>query len=293
MDDDRLERAFVRFVRQETNVLVCTTIIESGVDIPTVNTMIVNRASDLGLAQLYQLRGRIGRSGVRAVCTLLVSGAGEMRREAAARLRALQENSELGSNFTLASADLELRGGGELLGDRQHGHIAAIGFDAYLELLEEAVAVARGEEARQEVEPEIEVPAPAWIGEDYVPELGERLDFYQRFARARSSDEVRRVSDELERRYGSPPPEAVNLGWLAAVRVRCRSLGVERLAVLKVRAVATLHARTRTDALLRCCAAEPGRFRQTGERALEMRFTPEEAQHPFRVLEFLLARLDG
>jgi transcription-repair coupling factor (superfamily II helicase) len=293
MDDDVLERVLVGFVRRDANVLVCTTIIESGVDLPNVNTLVVNNADQLGLAQLYQLRGRIGRSSVRAACTLLVSGTGELRREAIARLRVLQENTELGSGFTLASNDLELRGGGELLGDRQHGHIAAIGFDAYLELLEEAVHEARGEVSRRQLEPEVDVAVPAWLPEDYVPELPERLDTYQRLARARNRDDVRTVVDTLEGRYGPPPAEVMNLAWLSESRVRCRELGIEHVAFLKIRVVARLHSPTQVHpaTLERLLTREPGRFRRLGEREIEMRFTPEEGAHPFRVLEWMLKRL--
>ncbi|MFN7143400.1 MAG: transcription-repair coupling factor, partial [Myxococcota bacterium] len=264
MADDELERVLVGFMRREFNVFVCTTIIESGIDLPNVNTMIVDDADKLGLAQLYQLRGRIGRGTARAICTLLVRGVGDLRRDAMARLRVLQENSELGSGFALASNDLELRGGGELLGDRQHGHIAAIGFDAYLELLEEAVAEAKGEESRRQLEPEIEVNAPAWIPEEFVPELPERLESYQRLARARNRDEVRAVVDGLEDRYGQPPPEVVNLGWLSESRVRCRELGIEHVAFLKVRVLVRLHQPTNVHprTVERLLTAEPGRFRR-------------------------------
>ncbi len=293
MPDEALERVLVQFVRRQFNVFVCTTIIESGVDLPNVNTMIVDDADKLGLAQLYQLRGRIGRGTQRALCTLLVRGVGELRRDAMARLRVLQENTELGSGFALASNDLELRGGGELLGDRQHGHIAAIGFDAYLELLEEAVAEARGEASRRQLEPEIEVAAPSWIPEDYVPDLPERLETYQRLARARTREDVRGVVDAMEDRYGAPPPEVVNLGWLSESRVRCRELGIEHVAFLKVRLVVRMHAPTQVNprTVERLLAAEPARFRRLGEREIEVRFTPEEGAHPFRVLEWVLQRL--
>ncbi len=293
MSDDALERVLVGFMRGETNVLVCTTIIESGIDLPNVNTMLINNADQLGLAQLYQLRGRIGRGSARATCTLLVSGTGELRRASITRLRALQENTALGSGFALASNDLELRGGGELLGDRQHGHIAAIGFDAYLELLEDAVQEARGEVSRRELEPEVEVPVPAWIPEDYVPELTERLDAYQRLARARSRDDVRAVLDATEQRYGPLPPEVVNLGSQATCRVRCRDLGIAHLAFLKVRVVAQLHTpnTVHPQILERLLSSGGGRFRRVGPNDIEMRFTPEEGARPFPLLEWMLQRL--
>jgi transcription-repair coupling factor (superfamily II helicase) len=293
MSDEGLERVLVGFVRRESNVLVCTTIIESGVDLPNVNTMIIDNADHLGLAQLYQLRGRIGRGTARATCTLLVRGAGDLRREAIARLRVLQENTELGSGFALASNDLELRGGGDFLGDKQHGHIAAIGFDAYLELLEEAVQEARGEASRRQLEPEIEVAAPSWIPDDYVPDLSERLETYQRLARARTRDEARNIVERLEHLYGPPPPEVLNLGWLSESRVRCRELGIENVAFLKVRLLVRLHAPTQVlpQTLERLLTNEPARFRRVGERDIEVRFTPQEGAHPFRVLEWVLQRL--
>jgi transcription-repair coupling factor (superfamily II helicase) len=294
MDDDALEAILVRFVAHEYDVLVCTTIVESGVDMPRVNTLLVNRADTFGLAQLYQLRGRIGRSNVSAACTLLVGGTGQLRKEAMQRLRTLQENSELGSNFALASADLEFRGGGEILGNKQHGHIAAIGFDAYLELLQEAVAQARGEDRHEDVEPEIEVNAPAWIPEDYLPDLGERLDAYQALARARTREEVRRILGRLEQRHGELPQEGVHLGWLSESRVRARALGLARIAVLKVRVIVEPGPRPKVnpETLVRLLEREPNRFRRHGDSGIEMRFTPDEGEHPFRLIEHLLARLE-
>ncbi len=293
MEEGALEKVMMRFLDRRIDVLVCTTIVESGVDISNANTMIVNRADTFGLAQLYQLRGRIGRSPVRAHCTLLVAGSGDMRKEAARRLRALQENSELGSNFALASADLELRGGGELLGDKQHGHIAAIGFDAYLELLEEAVAVARGEDTRAQVDPEIEVSLPALLPEAWIEPLPERLDAYQQLALARTRDEIRRTLDALEARWGPPPDEAVHLGWLSGLRVACRDLGIARLTMLKVRAIAELAPASRVNpaTLERLTTREPNRWRRASDTTVELRLTPEEAAHPFRVLEFVTQRL--
>ena len=293
MSDDALERVLVGFVRREFDVFVCTTLIESGVDLPNVNTMIVDNADTLGLAQLYQLRGRIGRGTARAICSLLVRGSGDLRREAIARLRVLQENTELGSGFALASSDLELRGGGELLGDKQHGQIAAIGFDAYLELLEDAVQEARGEASRRQLEPEIEIAAPAWLPDDYVPDLPERLETYQKLARARTRDEARNIVERLEHLYGPPPPEVLNLGWLSESRVRCRELGIENVAFLKVRVLVRLHAPTNVHprTVDRLLTKEPARFRRVSERELEIRFTPEEGAHPFRVLEWILQRL--
>ncbi|HNH50480.1 MAG TPA: helicase-related protein, partial [Myxococcota bacterium] len=255
MPEDKLEAAMLRFVRHEVDVLVCTTIIESGVDLPKVNTMLVNRAEGFGLAQLYQLRGRVGRGDVSARCTLLVSGAALERQKATERLMALQEATTLGSGMTLASRDLEMRGSGDLLGDRQHGSIAAIGFDAYVELLEEAVAVARGQVRVQRVEPEVEVPVPALIPEDYIAELGERLESYRLLSSADSRGEVNAILKRLEQRHGRLPVEVENLRWLSLCRVGLRELGVQRASVLKIRMVLDFHPSSLmpTEALLLLC----------------------------------------
>jgi len=293
MDDRVLERALGEFIEGRANVLVSTAIIESGVDLPLVNTMLINRAELLGTAQLYQLRGRVGRGTVRGHCTVLVSGAGAQRKTSMERLRALQEHTELGSNFALAARDLELRGSGEILGEKQHGHIAAIGFDAYLELLEEAVARARGEAERRRIDPEVEVPVPCALPDAWIPDVSERLDAYQRLALARTRAEVRAEVDRLEASYGEAPAEALNLGWLNEARVRCQELGIERFAVLKVRAVVRFHASTnvapaRVDEL---CAAAPQRFRRLSPSEVEVRFTPDEGQLPFRLVDWVAARL--
>jgi transcription-repair coupling factor (superfamily II helicase) len=293
MDAAAQERAMVAFVRRETDVLVCTTVVENGIDVANANAMIVNRADTLGLSQLYQLRGRIGRSDRKARCTLLVAGGAAMRRQALDRLHALTVHGELGANFALASADLELRGGGELLGEKQHGHIAAIGFDAYLELLEEAVAQVRGSTEAAQPDPEVEVPVPALLPEAYVPATAERLAWYQQLAGARTRAEVDRVSAQLEARHGALPPEAAALVSVAALRVVCRDLGVARLALLKVRVVAELAPQHRLDPtrLLALLSREPARFRRTGEMGVEVRVNPDEAREPFRVLEYALGRL--
>ncbi len=293
MPEDELEAAMLRFVRHEVDVLVCTTIIESGVDLPKVNTMLINRAEGFGLAQLYQLRGRVGRGDVSARCTLLVSGAALERQKATERLMALQEATTLGSGMTLASRDLEMRGSGDLLGDRQHGSIAAIGFDAYVELLEEAVAVARGQVRVQRVEPEVEVPVPALIPEDYVAELGERLESYRLLSSADSRSEVNGLVKRLEQRHGRLPNEVENLRWLSLCRVGLRELGVQRASVLKIRMILDFHPSSLmpTEALLLLCKQQPGRFRLTAEGMLAVHFTPEEGQQPLRILDWAINRL--
>jgi transcription-repair coupling factor (superfamily II helicase) len=292
---DALERVLGRFAGHETDVLVCTTIIESGVDLPNANLMIINRAEQFGAAQLYQLRGRVGRSNRLARCILLVGGTGLVRKEALSRLQGLQQASALGSGFGVASRDLELRGGGEILGEKQHGHIAAIGFDAYIELLEEATAQVRGEVVAEVIDPEVEVPVPAVLPEAWIADTAERLDAYGRVAQAPTAVRVQRVFADLEARYGPVPDEAGNFRALAELRLRCRELGIAKLAVLKVRLALVLDPHHRLDPmrLVELCSREGARFRRSGEMGLDVRGTPEETADPFRFAAWALGRLAG
>jgi transcription-repair coupling factor (superfamily II helicase) len=225
MPEGELEKVMVDFVDGRYDILVCTTIIESGLDIPRANTMIVNHADRFGLAQLYQLRGRIGRSRERAFCYLVVPEDARMTPEAKQRLAVLQRFTELGAGFQVATHDLEIRGAGELLGERQHGAVAAVGFEAYARILEEAVAELKGEPIKPEHDPEISVDVPAYIPDDYVPDTGQRLEFYRRLAQARDEEDVRATLAELADRYGPLPDEAELLGEVMIDKTIVRALG--------------------------------------------------------------------
>src|SRR5262249_21980899 len=180
MHERDLERVMSGFFAKQTTVLVCSAIIESGLDVPSANTIIIDRADHFGLAQLYQLRGRVGRSHERAYAYLMIPGEQLISREAQLRLRALQELDDLGGGFKLAAHDLEIRGAGNLLGKQQSGQIAAVGFELYQQMMEEAVQELRGQHVQQEVEPEIQLGIPAFIPESYVPDESQRLVFYRR-----------------------------------------------------------------------------------------------------------------
>jgi transcription-repair coupling factor (superfamily II helicase) len=237
----------VDFVDGRFDILVCTTIIESGLDIPRANTMIVNRADRFGLAQLYQLRGRIGRSRERAFCYLVVPDEGRMTPEAKARLAVLQRFTELGAGFQVATHDLEIRGAGELLGERQHGAVAAVGFETYAQILEEAVAELKGEPIRRELDPEVTVDVPAFLPDDYVPDTGQRLDFYRRLAQARDEDDVKATLEELVDRYGPLPDEARLLGEVMVDKTIVRALGVVAYELSALRLVLTVAEGGRLD----------------------------------------------
>ncbi len=224
-----LEEIMVRFVRREIDVLVCTTIIESGLDIPSANTIIINRADRLGLAEIYQLRGRVGRSDVQAYAYLLVPSLSSLSEEAEKRLKALLQFSELGSGFKLAMSDLQIRGAGNLLGTFQSGHVAAVGYDLYLEILKHTIDEMRGQKLEETFEPEVNLKIPTYIPEAYVPDTEQRLHLYRELAMARDLEEIEAFAEELEDRFGPPPPETQNLLALARLKVHLRRLGVRKL----------------------------------------------------------------
>jgi transcription-repair coupling factor (superfamily II helicase) len=237
---DQLEKVMVQFVNGELDVLVATTIVESGLDIPRANTMFVARADAFGLAQLYQLRGRIGRSKERAYAYLLVPEPEHITDEARRRLEALQCYTELGAGFQIASQDLEIRGGGELLGAKQSGSIAAVGFDQYVKMLETAVAELRGEPIHSEVDPELAIETPGFIPDDYVPDPGQRLELYKRLSAVVDDDELGAVMTEIADRYGPPPGEVVLLGELMGIKALARKIGVLALEVSAARVAIAL-----------------------------------------------------
>ncbi|MEZ4360393.1 MAG: transcription-repair coupling factor [Kofleriaceae bacterium] len=237
---EELERVMVDFVGGQLDVLIATTIVESGLDIPRANTMFVARADAFGLAQLYQLRGRIGRSKERAYCYLLVPSAEHLTEEALRRLDALQRFTELGAGFQIASRDLEIRGGGELLGSKQSGSIAAVGFDTYVRMLEEAVAELDGRPLHAALDPELSAEVPGFIPDDYVPDPRQRLELYKRLASVEHDDELAGLLEEIQDRYGPIPMDALLLGELMAVKAIARGLQIEAIEVGQQRVAAAM-----------------------------------------------------
>jgi transcription-repair coupling factor (superfamily II helicase) len=229
MGEKELERVMLRFMRHEFDVLVSTTIIENGLDIPEANTLIVNRADRFGLAQLYQLRGRVGRSSRRAYAYLLIPPDKTLTAIARRRLAAIREFSELGAGFRIAALDLELRGAGNLLGGEQHGHIEAIGFDLYCQMLERMMEELRTGEARPQVETSISLGVDVKIPDDFVPEETQRLRLYKTIASARTEADIDRQSDDLEDRFGELPVPGQNLLEYARLRVVGQGLGVDSI----------------------------------------------------------------
>ena len=233
MDEHSLEQAMVDFGDAKTNVLVCTTIIESGLDIPTVNTLVVERADLLGLSQMYQLRGRVGRAHERAYAYLFFPPERSLTEGAHERLKTIAENAGLGSGFRIAMKDLEIRGAGNLVGGEQSGHIAEVGFDLYVKLMAAAVEEAKGKGWKEEVEVRIDLPLNAFIPKEYVADENLRLEAYRRIAAARDEELLAEIRKELEDRYGSPMPDPVAaLFELAKLRRVMTDAGITEAATV-------------------------------------------------------------
>ena len=239
MAEKHLEKTMLRYVAGEFDVLASTAIIESGLDIPASNTIIVNRADRLGLAQLYQLRGRVGRDRLQAYAYLLIPADGRVDDVAAKRLRVIQELTELGSGLKIALRDMEIRGAGNLLGAEQHGQIEAVGFDLYLKLLEESVRELKGEPPEDELDPVVTVDVAAYLPEGYVPEPAQRLVLYKRLTGARTPADVTAVGAELRDRFGPLPAAAAQLLDVVTLRLAAKALRIERLEARGGRIVIT------------------------------------------------------
>jgi transcription-repair coupling factor (superfamily II helicase) len=229
MPEAELEKSMLAFVEGRADVLVATTIIENGLDIPRVNTIIVNRADRYGLAQLYQLRGRVGRSDRRAHAYLLVPPDTVLSEIARKRLAAIREFSDLGAGFRIAALDLELRGAGNLLGGEQSGHIQAVGLDLYVKLLEQTILELRGEAPREAVHALLNLKIDLRVPESYVPEVHQRMSLYKRVSQVRDEAEVRALAEELRDRYGAFPPEVLGLLTFAGLRLRADALGLQQV----------------------------------------------------------------
>jgi transcription-repair coupling factor (superfamily II helicase) len=271
MTERQLERVMESFLRGDYDVLCATTIIEAGLDIPSANTLIVERADLLGLSQLYQIRGRVGRSDVPAHAYLFYPDAAELTEDAGARLAALADYTELGSGFKIAMRDLELRGAGNLLGDEQTGHVAAIGFELYCELLAEAVADLQGQ-APPAVASSVRVDAAvdAYVPSTYVGMEAAKMDVHRRIALAGSEDELRELESELADRFGPIPEPVANLIGIQAVRIALAPLGAVALSIRRDR-IALSGVTLGADDVRGLRSAIPGLLYQAAKHELSLR----------------------
>jgi len=262
MAEEDLERVMYRFLNRDIDLLVCTTIIESGLDIPSANTIIVNRADCFGLAQMYQLRGRVGRADEQAYAYLLIPDESLLTSDARKRLKVLMEHSDLGAGFQIAMNDLEIRGGGTILGASQSGHIAAVGYDMFLKLMGEAVAELKGEPVVQPLDPEINIQLSAYFSESYIRDIDQRMMLYRRMARMTELQEITDLRTELTDRFGPLPDEATHLMFKIMLKVLARDAGVARLDVNDQKLVlyfSDTHPKN-ADAVVQMVLADPERF---------------------------------
>ncbi|MBW1853006.1 MAG: transcription-repair coupling factor, partial [Deltaproteobacteria bacterium] len=257
-----LENTMRQFLRREIDVLVCTTIIESGLDIPSANTIIINEADRLGLAQIYQLRGRVGRAKEKAYAYLLISEGTVLTRDAEKRLRALMDFSHLGAGLHLAMHDLKIRGSGNILGFAQTGHISAVGYEFYLKLIERAITELKGEEWHEEINPEINVDLPAFLPGDYVIDTDVRLNLYRRLSGLLEKSELEDMVAEINDRFGPPPREVRNLLELMSIRILLKNMGITRLDVGHRSITLTISQQTRigTENLVKLVDNKPDKF---------------------------------
>ncbi len=270
MGEHELEKVMLGFMHGETNLLLCTTIIESGLDIPNANTLIVDHADKFGLSQLYQLRGRVGRSSQRGYTYLLIPGESAITADARERLRILQDISELGAGFRIATHDMEIRGAGDMLGDRQSGTVTEIGFELYNQMLEETICRMRGEEMIEHVEPEINLKVPAFIPEAYVKDAGQRLVIYKKLTQAECEDDVLDVQNEVSDRFGKYPLATAYLFEIMKLRVMLKKLLVRQIDHSGKTVVISFHPRTPAspDTIIGMMRSEPKNYQFTPDHKL-------------------------
>lgn len=289
MKEAELENIIMKFLKREIDVLVCTTIVESGIDIPNANTMIINRADMLGLAQLYQLRGRVGRSDRQAYAYLLVPEMKKLGVDARKRLKVLQSLDDLGLGFHLATRDLEIRGAGNLLGKDQSGNVQSVGLELYNKILKEAVLHLRGEEPElvDTIDPELKIAVNAFLPADYVPDISQRLILYQRLADLRSEEEVYDLNNEIEDRFGRIPEEAKNLISLMELRSILKQTGIllaefgNGILALQFSPKAKIDA----ERLFKLVKEQPNKFSLKGKLTVTIKTEFEQIENPRELME--------
>lgn len=298
MREKELERVMSNFYHKQSNILVCTTIIETGIDIPSANTIIIDRADKLGLAQLHQLRGRVGRSHHQAYAYLLTPHHKAMSADAIKRLEAIQEASNLGAGFTLASHDLEIRGAGELLGDEQSGNMHAIGFTLYMDMLEDAVeSIKLGKVPDTDPKPkhgsEINLSLPALIPNDYLPDVHLRLLLYKRIASAQNTNELTEIQVEMIDRFGLLPEQVKLLFEVTKIRIKAESLAIEKIDASRERGRIKFAKNTKVDPLgiVKLVQSQPQHFKMDGADKLQFIFDMSDYNARIELVNNLLRQL--
>ncbi|MEZ4525922.1 MAG: transcription-repair coupling factor [Desulfobacterales bacterium] len=292
MNEDELERVMLRFTNRETDMLVCTSIIESGLDVPSANTILINRADCFGLSQIYQLRGRVGRAGEQAYAYLFIPRESTLSKDARKRLKVLMEHNDLGAGFQIAMSDLQIRGGGTILGASQSGHIAAVGYDMFLKLMEEAVANLKGETVTGALEPEINIPFSAYIPEEYMPDTDQRLTAYRRLSKMDSLKEISDFKTEMEDRFGPLPEHGMNLLLKIMLRVLAVKAGVKRLDLFTriIPQPAPVPAKKGWKSAPAKPAPEPA---PVAETLLSLHFSQNHQKNPYGLADMIVSQKQG
>jgi len=294
MSERALEDVMIKFVQKDFDILVCTTIIESGLDIPNANTLLVHRADRLGLAQLYQLRGRVRRSERQAYTYFIVPEENNLSGDAQKRLEALYEFSDLASGFRIARYDLEIRGAGNLLGASQSGEIRAVGYDLYMDFLEKAIRKLKGEEVIEEVDPEIHLDVPAFLPQDFIEDSTQRLSFYKQLANTKKKEEVEQIRAEMLDRFGPLPEQAERMLELIHIKVRLRRLRIKeaRLAEEGLMLSFAPHTPVQVERILEWIARDPQRFQLYPDDRLLIRFAAADQKKRLTNIQELLVWLE-
>ncbi|MBK9324645.1 MAG: transcription-repair coupling factor [Bdellovibrionaceae bacterium] len=294
MSEDELEKTMLEFFHHEIDVLVCTAIVESGMDIPRANTMFIDSAHMFGLSQLYQLRGRVGRSKARAYCYLMMPRGKKLEKDAQERLKIIQENSALGSGIKIAQYDLELRGSGNILGDDQSGHVNAVGYEMYMDLLQEALAEAKGDAVNDiDLDPEINLRIPAMIPESYIGDIRIRLSYYKALADISSNEELDRIEEELKDQFGEIPEATLNLMGLMLIRRLCKELGVRDVSagLKSISLIFTEKTLLKPEVAIQLAMRENKKYSLTPDNRLNIRMNSITWTNVHEELEYLLKQL--
>lgn len=291
MEEHELEKTMLEFFHHEIDVLICTAIVESGMDIPRANTMFIDSAHMFGLSQLYQLRGRVGRSKARAYCYLMMPKDKKLDKDAQERLKIIQENSALGSGIKIAQYDLELRGAGNILGEDQSGHVNAVGYELYMDLLQEALAEAKGEKIEDlELDPEINLRIPAMIPDSYIPDIRIRLSYYKALADITSTDDLDRIEEELKDQFGQIPEATLNLMGIMLIRKQCKDLGVRDLSagLKSISLIFTEKTPLKPETAIKLAMRENKKYALTPEARLNIRMNNITWSAVYEELDYLL-----
>lgn len=291
MSEEELESAMLAFFHHEIDVLICTAIVESGMDVPNANTMFIDQAHMFGLSQLYQLRGRVGRSKARAFCYLLLPKNLKIEKTAQERLKVIQENSALGSGIRIAQYDLELRGAGNILGDTQSGHVNSVGYELYMDLLNETLAEAKGEPIiDRDLDPEINLKVPALIPDIYISDIRIRLSYYKALSEISSQEDLDRIEDELKDQFGPIPEPVVNLMGLMLIRKQCKDLGVRDISagLKNISLIFTERTRLKPETAIQLAMRENKKYSITPDQRLNIRMNNITWSNVYEELNYLL-----